>query len=196
MRKIFAVILMVSLIMPVTIFSQDTEEPDMPVFCQEYLGQISFVKGRVVQLAEAFPQEKYTWRPAEGIRSVSEVYLHTAGANYMSIQVSGFELPAGVDLESDREAWDKTTTNKTEIISSLNQSFDALSEMVKKVGEEDLNKIVKVFGMEMSQRNFMITMLGHIHEHLGQSIAYARMNGVVPPWSAPPPPPSNLKMEQ
>jgi len=113
----------------------------------------------------------------------------------MSIQVSGFELPAGVDLGSDREAWDKTTTNKAEIIATLNQSFDALSDMVKKLGEEDLNKTVQVFGMEMSQRNFMITMLNHIHEHLGQSIAYARMNGVVPPWSAPPPP-SNLKMEQ
>jgi uncharacterized damage-inducible protein DinB len=195
MRYIFSLLLMVSFILPATIFAQDAEDQNMPVFCQEYIGQIAFVKGRVIQLAEAFPQEKYTWRPAEGIRSVSEVNLHTAGANYMSIQVSGFELPAGVDLGSDREAWDKTTTNKAEIIATLNQSFDALSDMVKKLGEEDLNKTVQVFGMEMSQRNFMITMLNHIHEHLGQSIAYARMNGVVPPWSAPPPP-SNLKMEQ
>jgi len=195
MRYIFSLLLMVSFMLPATIFAQDTEDQNMPVFCQEYIGQIAFVKGRVIQLAEAFPQEKYTWRPAERIRSVSEVNLHTAGANYMSIQVSGFELPAGVDLGSDREAWDKTTTNKAEIIATLNQSFDALSDMVKKLGEEDLNKTVQVFGMEMSQRNFMITMLNHIHEHLGQSIAYARMNGVVPPWSAPPPP-SNLKMEQ
>jgi len=195
MRYIFSLLLVVSVLLPATLFAQDSEDMDMPVFCQEYLGQIAFAKGRIIQLAEAFPQDKYTWRPAEGIRSVSEVNLHTAGANYMSIQVAGFDLPEGVVLGTDREAWEKTTTDKAEIIAALNRSFDALSEMVKKLSEEDLNKTVQVFGMEMSQRNFMITMLNHMHEHLGQSIAYARMNGVVPPWSAPPPP-ANLKMEQ
>ncbi|MCK5453291.1 MAG: DinB family protein, partial [Calditrichia bacterium] len=158
----------------------------MPIFCQEYLGQIDFVRGRITQLAEAVPQEKYNWRPAEGVRSVSEVYRHTALANYNLLKSSGFELPEGIDLGKDRETWVKATTNKEEIIASLNQSFDDVSDMVKKVSEDDLNKMLKVFGMEMSMRNFMITLLNHMHEHLGQSIAYARMNGIVPPWSAPP----------
>ena len=156
MRYIFMLFLLVAFILSLDGIAQPTEDQDTPIFCQEYLGQIAFVKGRIIQLAEAFPQEKYTWRPAEGVRSVSEVNRHTARANYMSIQASGFELPAGVDLGTDREAWDKATTDKAEIITTLNNSFGALTDMVKKLSEDDLNKVLQVFGMEMSQRNFMM----------------------------------------
>ena len=193
MHYIMTLFSILCFMLPASGISQTTAEKSMPIFCQEYLGQIDFVRGRITQLAEAVPQEKYNWRPAEGVRSVSEVYRHTALANYNLLKSSGFELPEGIDLGKDREAWVKATTNKEEIIASLNQSFDDVSDMVKKVSEDDLNKMLKVFGMEMSMRNFMITLLNHMHEHLGQSIAYARMNGIVPPWSAPPPP-ANLKM--
>lgn len=169
----------------------------MPIFCQEYMGQIEFVKSRIIQMAEAFPQEKYSWSPAEGVRSVSEVYRHVALAHYNLLKKTGFEQYAGIDLSKDRESWVKVTNSKAGTIASLNKSFDAVTEMVKHATQEDLDKMIQAFGMEFSARNFMITILNHTHQHLGQSIAYARMNGIVPPWSVPAPkPPTNVEMKE
>ena len=84
---------------------------------------------------------------------------------------------------SKAKTWDTQTTDKTEIIEILNQSFATHKERVAAFTEEDLNREVEIFGMKMSVRNFSISMIGHAHEHLGQSIGYARINGVTPPWS-------------
>ena len=76
------------------------------------------------------------------------------------------------------------TTDKKEIADNLEKSFNVLSETVKKISQADLDKVIHVYGQDMTIRNFMMSTLGHIHEHLGQAIAYARMNKVVPPWTA------------
>lgn len=157
-----------------------------PVLIEEFVGQVVFVQGRLVDLANAVPQENYTWRPAEGVRSVSEVYLHAAFANYICVTVSGGTVPKEVGFEMDfskANAWDTQTIDKTEILEKLNESFAILKDRISVLTEEDLNREVEVFGMKMSTRNFIITMIGHAHEHLGQSVAYARINGVTPPWS-------------
>jgi uncharacterized damage-inducible protein DinB len=140
---------------------------DGPVFVQEFNGQMDFVKGRLLQLAEAMPDAKYSWAPAEGVRTVGEVYTHAAEANYYLIAMMN-----GVKPDMDQE---KSPTDKKTALSILEKSFDAV--------KVDLNKEVEAFGIKFSLRNFMITILNHNHEHLGQSIAYARMNGVTPPWS-------------
>jgi uncharacterized damage-inducible protein DinB len=164
--------------------SMSSRERDVPVFCQEYIGQIDFVKGRIMDLANTVPQDKYTWRPADGVRSVSEVYRHVAFANYAFIKWSGYEVPAEAGFHTDLEKWDKATTDKAEIATTLNKSFDAIQATVKLLTTDELNKTVQVFGMEMSLRNFMMSSLSHLHEHLGQSVAYARSNAIVPPWTA------------
>lgn len=148
---------------------------DGPVFVQEFNGQMDFVKGRLLQLAEAMPDAKYSWTPGEGVRTVGEVYTHAAEANYYLIAVMKGEKPG-----SDQE---KGTTDKKAALSMLEKSFDAVKDAAGKLTEVDLNREVEAFGMKFSLRNFMITILNHNHEHLGQSIAYARMNGVTPPWS-------------
>lgn len=156
------------------------------VLIDEFSGQVVFVQGRIMDLANAVPESAYEWRPAEGVRSVSEVYLHVAFANYICVSVSGGTVPEEVGFEMDFSkipAWDKQTTDKTEILEKVNESFVILNERVKNLTEEDLNREVEVFGMKMSTRNFIISMIAHCHEHLGQSIAYARINGVTPPWS-------------
>ena len=66
---------------------------DGPIFVQEFNGQMDFVKGRLLQLAEAMPDAKYTWTPGEGVRTVGEVYIHTAEANYYLIAVMKGEKP-------------------------------------------------------------------------------------------------------
>jgi len=159
---------------------------EKPVIVDEFLGQVDFVQGRVTQLAEAMPQSTYDWRPAEGVRSVSEVYLHASFANYICVTVSGGTVPEEIGFEMDFSKvneWDTQTTDKTLILEKVIESFEILKERLAELSEEDLNRKVEVFGMKMSVRNFIISMIAHCHEHLGQGIAYARMNGVTPPWS-------------
>jgi uncharacterized damage-inducible protein DinB len=155
-----------------------TKSDNTSAFIQDYIGQMDFVQGRILQLEDAMPQEKFEWRPMEGVRSVAEVYLHIAEGNMLLVStVSG--------TKSDMEIDDKIT-DKSKIAAIVKSSFEAVKEGVSKVSDEDLNKVIKTpFGMDMSLRNFMFTMLNHAHEHLGQSIAYARMNKIVPPWSMP-----------
>ena len=109
------------------------------------------------------------------IRSISEVYMHIAGGNYFLATFLGVPAPKRTqDLE-------KTVTKKADVIAELKRSFEHLRAAASKT--EDLEKQVKMFGSSTSHRGVMVTMLSHLHEHLGQSIAYGRMNGVVPPWS-------------
>lgn len=146
-----------------------------PVFVNEFLGQLDFIKGRLIQLAEAMPEEKFTWTPEEGVRSVGEVYTHAAEANYYFLSII-------TGNKSDRDQSNQTNDKKS-ALTMLEKSFEVFKEAAGNFTEEDLNREVEAFGMKFSVRNFMITMLNHNHEHLGQSIAYARMNGVTPPWS-------------
>lgn len=148
---------------------------EQPIFVKEFMGQMEFVKGRLTQLAEAMPEGKFVWAPAEGVRNVGEVYSHTAEANFYLTSIIKNEKP---DMNRD----DKELT-KAEIIEMLKSSFDAVNQAAANLTEDDLNREVEAFGMKFSLRNFMITLLNHCHEHLGQGIAYARMNDVTPPWS-------------
>jgi len=161
-------------------FAQET------VLVKEFVGQIEYVQGKVLDLANAVPQADYTWRPEDGVRSVSEVYLHIAFANYLTVSITGGTVPKETGFEMDfskADAWTTQTTDKTEIMEIVSESFETLKERIGKLTEEDLNREVEVFGMKQSTRNFIISMIGHTHEHLGQSIAYARMNHITPPWS-------------
>jgi uncharacterized damage-inducible protein DinB len=156
----------------------------MSGFLGEFPGQIDFIEGRLTQLLQAMPAKDFDWRPEEGVRSVGEVYMHAAFANYYFIKSSGQFVPADINLDMKPMDWDKTASGKDAIAKVLARSFDDLKAAAKNISEMDLDKTVKVFGMEMSLRNFMVSSLCHLHEHLGQSIAYARMNGVTPPWTA------------
>ena len=160
---------------------------EQPVFVTEFLGQMDFVEGRLMQLAEAIPDETLNWRPGDGVRSAGEVYLHAAFGNYIWVTMSGGKVPEDVGFVPDPAKmgeWDTQTTNKAEIIAIMKRSFDVLRETAKTFSQDDLdNKEIEFYGMKFSLRNFLVTGIAHCHEHLGQSIAYARMNGVAPPWS-------------
>lgn len=148
---------------------------EQPVFVKEFLGQVDFVKSRLMKLAEAMPEDKYNWTPGEGVRSVGEVYVHAAESNYYMLSLIKGEK---FNMSSSESKADKKTA-----ISLMEKSFSDLKESAAQFTEEDLNKEIEAFGMKFSVRNFMVTVIAHLHEHLGQSIAYARMNGVTPPWS-------------
>jgi len=136
----------------------------------------------LLQLAEAMPADKYGWRPAEGVRSFSQVLMHVAAGNYVGSASLGTATPAGVDPRKLEE-----TTDKAAAIATLRASIDQFKAAVTAVPDADLTTPVELFGMKLNKRRVMLLMQGHGHEHLGQAIAYARMTGVVPPWSQPQP---------
>lgn len=148
---------------------------EQPIFVKEFLGQADFVKSRLLQLAEAMPEDKYNWTPGEGVRTVGEVYMHAAESNYYMLSL--------IKGEKDYTEPSVSKSDKKTALESLEKSFDNLKETAAKFTDEDLNREIDAFGMKFTVRNFMVTILNHLHEHLGQSIAYARMNGVTPPWS-------------
>ncbi|HYW66846.1 MAG TPA: DinB family protein [Candidatus Dormibacteraeota bacterium] len=135
---------------------------------------------KFVGLAEAMPAEKFTWRPAAGVRSVSELYLHVALANFNIPTMMGVTPAAGID----KEGFEKSTTDKAKVIEQLNKSFAFAISAVDKMSNSDFAKPEKKLGPDANDGDVVYLLVVHNHEHLGQSIAYARMNGVVPPWTA------------
>lgn len=146
-------------------------------FIADLLGQIDRVKGQITALENAVPQDKVTWRPGEGVRSISEVYLHIAGSNYFLLSFAGCKPPANSRID------EKSTTDKAKIAEALKTSFEWTKSEISKFSDADLEKKVDFFGQKSTIRNVLFTTLSHLHEHLGQSIAYARTNGVIPPWT-------------
>jgi uncharacterized damage-inducible protein DinB len=146
----------------------------------EFLADYAAVTGKLLQLANAIPAEKYTWRPQEGVRSVSEVLLHASGASYFFPTFLGVAMPTGMDPK----ALETSTTEKAKVIEALQASVAYGRSVVLRLKDADLEKTGKFFGGQQATYRVMITTLAeHCHEHLGQMIAYARMNGVTPPWS-------------
>jgi uncharacterized damage-inducible protein DinB len=144
-------------------------------FKAEFLAQLDDIEDKTISLAETMPASTYSWRPVKGVRSVSEVYMHISGSNYFLPSFLGADAPK---TKGDPE---KTVTRKSEVLAELRRSFDHLRAVANNAG--DLDAPVKMFGNQTSRRGVLLTIMNHLHEHLGQSIAYARMNGVVPPWS-------------
>jgi len=130
-------------------------------------------------LAAATPADKFSWRPAPGVRSVSEVYMHVAIGNYFLLSQAGLKLPAEVTAKLKPET-EKTVTEKSEVMTWLKDSQAIVRASYPKL---DRQKKVKFFGGDTDVDGVLLRLLVHNHEHMGQSIAYARMIGVVPPWS-------------
>ncbi len=137
---------------------------------------------KLIALANAMPAEKYGWRPGEGVRSVGEVFNHVASANYFFPTLWGGTVPAGVNPQTLEK---EMSGDKAKTIETLQKSFDNVRQAILAVPEADLNRKIKIFGHDATVRDAMMVVVTHGHEHLGQSIAYARSNGVVPPWSRP-----------
>lgn len=147
---------------------------------QETAGNLSYTSGKVMQLAEVIPAEKYSWMPEEGVRSVAEVFAHMASANYFFAMKLGAKLPENVNLETI----EKELKTKEQITAALKQSFDIVIEAVKSAKDETLDdKVEYPFPGEFTNMSSILIAMSHTNEHLGQLIAYARMNGITPPWS-------------
>jgi uncharacterized damage-inducible protein DinB len=150
----------------------------------EFVRNLDYAGDKLIQLAEAIPQEKYTWRPGEGVRSVSEVFLHAAFADMLLPTFMGAKMPEGVTFDPKHpDAFETSTTKKEDVIAAVKRGLDHLKAAGNSVADSDLDTMVETFLGTMSKRELLFFASAHNHEHLGQMIAYARMNGIAPPWS-------------
>src|SRR5215472_12795914 len=174
MRKLLAVALFLGFASLPKVFAQDP----LDGLWQGYDGEWRHVSNQLIDLAEATPPEKFAWRPAPGVRSTSEVYMHIVMANFYLLSVTGPKMPA--DL---KEGMDKTVTSKAEVIAWLKRSLEAVKQahLAEKPG--DLQRKVHIWDRDATVDGMYLRIIVHANEHMGQLVAYARMTGVVPPWS-------------
>lgn len=146
---------------------------------QGFDGEWLHVSRQLVALAEAIPEQKYGWRPGPGVRSTSEVIMHIAVVNFGLLNVTGPKLPP--DLKSPDQ--EKTVTAKAEVIAWLKRSLEAVKTARAALKPGDLDRKVKINGRDATVDGMYLRIIVHDNEHMGQLVAYARMNGIVPPWS-------------
>ena len=147
-----------------------------------YLADMDSVHAKVMSLAAAIPADKYAWRPGPGVRSVSEVLGHLAGEWYFFMPQSvGGKPPA--DFGAPRAALEKLEKidGKPAMLDELNKAWTYGRGQLAGADPSTLTGSYKPWGMPLDRAAFGMT--GDQHEHLGQLIAYARANGVKPPWS-------------
>ena len=145
---------------------------------QGYDGEWMHCSRQLVELAETIPADKYGWRPGPGVRSTSEVFMHVAAANFWLLSETGKPLPA--DLTKDSET---NVKDKAQVIAWLKRSLDAVKTAHAQVTPAELAKHVKIANRDATVDGIYLRILVHANEHMGQLVAYARMNGIVPPWS-------------
>ncbi|HEX9886199.1 MAG TPA: DinB family protein [Longimicrobiales bacterium] len=145
------------------------------------------VRDKLVSLAQAIPEGTYDWRPAEGVRSVSEVFRHVASDNYFLPAALGSPAPASTGIQPDSYQsvldYEARDASRDQVIEALEASFEHLLTALEAADPETLGESVHMFGQDFTRQGVWLLTVTHVHEHLGQMIAYARSNGVAPPWS-------------
>jgi uncharacterized damage-inducible protein DinB len=186
MRTRLAILLIFAALLGLALAS--AQAPNSPgSFQKDLLVSFQDAENKVMSLAKAEPAEKFSWRPGTGVRSVGEVYVHIANGNRLLLTLMR-GMPARdefMKMVRDNEQREKTIAEKSKVMADLESSFKEVHSALDNATEEALSRSIKFFGEDTTPRGVYITINAHVSEHLGQSIAYARMNGIVPPWSAP-----------
>lgn len=153
--------------------------PGVTGYRSEVMAEVMVQEDKFTRLAEAIPADKYTWRPTPDVRSFAEVFLHVSAANYNLYKLVGTPPPSGIDVR----ALEKSTTDKAKVVATLKDSFAHAKTAIKAMPDADLEKSLDWFGGKNTERGILLFIVRHAAEHLGQSIAYARFAGIVPPWT-------------
>jgi uncharacterized damage-inducible protein DinB len=165
--------------------AEGTAPPSASV-AADLLTDLGSVEKKLVDLAGAIPDGRFDWRPAEGVRSVREVLLHVASDNYLLPAMQGFTPDPSTGITTDYQtavAFEKRALAKDSVIAELQKSFEFVRQSLTATTPSKMAEPVSMFGQSFTGQSAWILAVTHLHEHLGQLIAYARSNGVVPPWS-------------
>ncbi len=153
----------------------DKTPPSYDMKAQSLL-DLERVQKKFVDLANAVPANKLTWRPTPDSRSFAEVFLHVAGERYGILGMMGATAPA----DFNGKTFEKSTTDRDKIVAELNRSWEITNGMTN----ADFAKLLPKLGPQANAGDVVYILVGDAHEHLGQAVAYARENGIVPPWTA------------
>jgi len=158
--------------------SADHTAPSYDMKAQS-LADLQAVQKKFVDLANAIPAAKMTWRPSADSRSFAEVFLHVAGERYGILGLGGATPPAGFD----RKTFEKSTTDRAKIVDELNKSWEFTQKTINDMTNADFAKLLPKLGPQANAGDVIYILVADAHEHLGQLVAYARVNGIVPPWT-------------
>jgi uncharacterized damage-inducible protein DinB len=179
MRSLFSALLTIPVIL--VSYAPAAAQSSPPDFLEEFSGQFEASARKLVMLAEVMPGHAYEWRPMEGVASVASVYMHIARYNYYYPEIAlGVTSPMG-SKEYDR--WEDEVSDKSRVVEILTASMDHVREAAAAMSQADLEEQTRLYGRDVGQWAVLLQLVTHMNEHLGQSIAYARMNQVPPPWS-------------
>ena len=148
-------------------------------FRTSLLKSFNEASGKILALAESIPESSYGWRPMEGVSSVGDILVHVTETNFSLGERLGGKPPTGID----QKAVGKAMKTKAEALAVTKQGMDYIREILATVSAAELLPEVNVFGSKAPKLRVALLPVDHAHEHLGQLIAYARMNRIVPPWS-------------
>ena len=148
-------------------------------FRGEFLHQFDNSMARVVALAEAVPAETYPRRPGADLMPLAQIFAHIARFNYeYPARAMGIDPPAGIDRDTlERVA------EKAQVVALLHRSAEHVRQAVRRMPDAQLARPTTLYGRRVQQWAVLFQLIAHMDDHLGQSIAYARVSGVVPPWS-------------
>jgi hypothetical protein len=129
---------------------------------QGYDGKWGHVSQQLIALAEATPSDKFAWRPAPGVRSTSEVYMHIVMANFYLLSPTGPKMPP--DLKENAE---RTITSKSEVINLLKRSLDAVRQAHLAENPKDLARKVRIEDRDATVDGMYLRIIIHANEHRG-----------------------------
>lgn len=159
--------------------SADHTAPSYDMKAQS-LVDLEGLQKKFLALANALPADKLTWRPSPDSRSFAEVFLHAAGERYGILKLMGAAAPEGFDAKT----FEKSTTDRAQIVDELNKSWEFTRKTINGMTNADFAKLLPKLGPQANAGDVIYILVADAHEHLGQSVAYARVNGIVPPWTA------------
>jgi len=144
---------------------------------------IDGLRKKFMALAKAVPTDKLTWRPMEGTRSFHEVFAHVAAEGNTETAMFGRPLPAGSLADFDAEEARLKKLSDDQLIPAMDRAMESLSTTLGGLSRATINTPIRYYGETTLPRVATTYTLNDLHEHLGQLVAYARMNSIVPPWS-------------
>lgn len=172
-----------------------TKPARIPGIRGEFLWELDIVTRQILRMAEAFPREKYDWRPDPKARSVSEVFVHVACGNFMLLDIVGVGVPEDLFGEISVEGKERFLVlmrrndelvaqmrEKAAVAALLKRSLQAVADAITQFRDEELERSLYFFWEQSTVRRVYLRLLVHNHEHMGQMIAYMRANGIAPPW--------------
>ena len=152
----------------------------------DLIKDVTDLESKVMGLAKAMPASTFDWRPSKGARSTGEVFAHIAADNYFMPAAIGVAAPADTGVTKDYKtamAFEKKAMNRDQVIAEMQKSFAFLKQAMGAAPDAKMGETIEAFGQKTTARSMWISTATHLHEHLGQLIAYARSNNVTPPWS-------------